>query len=389
VIELIAAASWSDTVRDRPGASAVAAAALVATAAGAGVVMRAVTARTRALVHLVVAITLVSLAIGAVAALVLSRLMVFDDVQTRAALGVLVVTAVVAIIFVAVATVPLGRDAQRLEASVRRIEHGDRTVRTGVRRADELGHVARALDDLTERLDGLEREQAAIEQERRLMFTSIGHDLRTPLSALRAAVEALADGIAPDPDRYLRSMVQDVEALGELIDDVFLLASIEAGRLDLEREPVDLAELADGAIEALAPAAARRDVSLRLTAPGSVRVQGNARAIGRVLRNLLDNAIRHAPAGSSVSVELTSDPAPVLRVVDEGPGFSPGFDPFAPFSRADPSRTRSTGGSGLGLVIARGLIEAHGGTVAVERADPAKPGARVQVSFAGNGAVGS
>ena len=101
---------------------------------------------------------------------------------------------------------PLGNDAARLAAAVRRLEDGDRSARTGVQRADELGRVARALDALTEQLDRLERERTKMEAERRAMLTSISHDLRTPLAALQAAIEALVDGVAPDPPRYLRSM---------------------------------------------------------------------------------------------------------------------------------------------------------------------------------------
>lgn len=373
------ASSWSDTVRDRPAASVVAALAVLAAAGLAGFGLRVVTGRTRQLRTLVLAIAIASLGVGAIAAVALGRLMVLDAGEARSALGVLAVTAVVAGVLTVIASSPLGRDAARLEEAVRRLEAGDRTARTGVDRRDELGHVARALDELTERLDSLERERAAIEDERRRTFTSVGHDLRTPLSALRAAVEALADGVAPDPERYLRSMARDVEALGALIDDVFLLATIESGRLDLAREPVDLGELADEAVEALTPAANVKHVTLGLRSPGSVRVDGNAKAISRVLRNLVDNAIRHSPPGGAVDVVVTVDPTPTVSVVDTGAGFSTEFasHAFEPFARADASRTRATGGAGLGLVIARGLVEAHGGRIWIEPSEPDVRGGRV------------
>lgn len=373
------ASSWLDTVRDRPVASVVAALAVLAAAGLAGLGLRAVTGRTRRLRSLVLAIAIASLGVGAIAAIALGRLMVLDAGEARSALGVLAVTAVVASVLTVIASAPLGHDAARLEEAVRRLEAGDRTARTGVDRRDELGHVARALDELTERLDALERERAAIEDERRRTFTSVGHDLRTPLSALRAAVEALADGVAPDPERYVRSMARDVEALGALIDDVFLLATIESGRLDLAREPVDLGELADEAVEALTPAANVKNVTLGLRSPGSVRVDGNAKAISRVIRNLVDNAIRHSPPGGVVDVVVTVDPTPTVRVVDGGEGFSSEFagHAFEPFARADASRTRSTGGAGLGLVIARGLVEAHGGRIWIEPPGPDASGGRV------------
>lgn len=360
----LAASSWWDVLRDQPVATTGATLALLGLSVLCGFALRAVTQRTRSLRHLVLAITLASLAVGAAAAVLLARLMVLDDGEAVTVIGVLATTAVLATVLALVASAPLGRDAERLESAVRRLEDGDRSGRTGVRRSDELGHVARALDELTARLDELERERASFEEERRMMLSSVGHDLRTPLAALRAALEALVDGIAPDPDRYLRSMVRDVEALGSLVDDLFLLASIEAGRLELPRQPVDLAELADEAIEALTPAAARAGVDLRLRSTGRVLVEGNATAIGRVIRNLMDNAIRYAPPGSSVDVDVGTDGT--VRVIDQGPGFPPDFAAFERFARADPSRARATGGAGLGLAIARGLVEAHGGRIWIE-----------------------
>ena len=355
-----------DTITGKPWESIAAAVALTAMSVAAGFALRALTRRTRSLRHLVLAITLSSLAIGAVAALLLARLMVLDASEARTVLGVLATTAAFAVILAVVASVPLGRDAERLETAVRRIEAGDRTGRTGVQRADELGHVARALDELTERLDQLERERSSFEQERRTMLSSVGHDLRTPLAALQAAVEALADGVAPDPERYLRAMARDIEALSSLVDDLFLLASIESRRLELPREPLDLAELADEAAEALSPAAAARGVTLRVDAPGRIAVDGNAAAIGRVLRNLIDNAIRHAPASTTIDIVVTD--GAVVRIIDQGPGFPAGFSDhaFERFARADPSRTRATGRGGLGLAIARGLVEAHGGRIWIE-----------------------
>ncbi|MBA3289327.1 MAG: HAMP domain-containing histidine kinase [Acidimicrobiia bacterium] len=376
---VLGAESWIDAITAKPFEAAVGAVGLAAVAVAAGLALRAITRRTRSVRHLVLAIALTSLAIGAAAAVLLARLMVLDGGEARTVVGVLATTAVFAILLALVASVPLGRDARRLETTVRRLESGDRTVRTGVRRADELGHVARALDELTERLDQLERERAGFEEERRLMLSSVGHDLRTPLAALRVAIEAMADGVAPDPERYLRSMSRDVEALGSLVDDLFLVSSIESGRLELHREPLDLSELADEAVEALAPAAATRRITLRLRAPGRVTVDGNATAIGRIIRNLIDNAIRHAPDGSTIEVAVAEDGAPTVRVLDDGPGFPAGFSAraFERFARADVSRTRATGGAGLGLAIARGLVEAQGGRIWAEN----RPSGGVRVSF--------
>ena len=322
---MLAATSWTDAVRDQPAKATVSLVALAACSVAAGFALRALTRRTRSLRHLVLAILLASLAVGAVAAYLLAQLMILDDGDARTILGLLMVTAVFASVLALIATGPLGTDAARLEATVRRLESGDRTTRTGVARADELGQVARALDELIERLDQLERERAGVEEERRMMLTSVGHDLRSPLAALQAAIEALADGVAPDPPRYLRSMAHDVAALSSLVDDLFLLARIEAGRLELSREPIDLTELVDDAVESLRPTAAGRGIDVRLVADGPVRAMVNPAAIGRVVRNLLDNAIHHAPPGSTVEVEVCDDGHPVVRVIDTGSGFPDDF----------------------------------------------------------------
>ncbi len=261
---------------------------------------------------------------------------------------------------------PLAADLEALAATARRVGSGDLSARSGIERQDEVGTVAGAIDDMIGQLVRARAEREQQEEARRHFLASIGHDLRTPLTALRAAVEALQDGIVPDPDRYLRSMARDVDLLEGLIDDLFLVARIEAGRLDLSLEDVDLAELADEAAEAMAPVSTARGVSVVVDVPGMVPARGEAQALGRVLRNLLDNAIRHSPEGGEVRVEVNPHTqGATVEVVDEGKGFPPEFAgrAFESFSRADPARVRAGGGAGLGLAIARGVVEAHGGRI--------------------------
>ncbi len=373
---LLAAAAWNDEIAAAPGRAVVAVLALAMTMVGAGLAVRTMNRRTRSLRTQVLAITLAGLALGTAAALALAWLMVLDAGDLATVVSLLAITSVFAAGLVLVATAPLARDVRQLESTVGHIEAGDRQARAGLDRADELGHVGRAVDQLNTRLDQLERERLRLEAERTAVLSNISHDLRTPLAALRAAVEALADGVVDDTPRYYRSMQRDVEALTSLVEDLFLLVRVESGRLDLAHDSIDLAEIADEAIEALAPTAAAHGVDLVLATVGRVGTHGDARALGRVVRNLLDNAIRHAPTGSRVEVSVGTDGrGPWVRVVDAGPGFPPGFEDsaFDRFTRADPSRTRDTGGAGLGLAIARGLVEAHGGDVWLEP----PPGGRV------------
>lgn len=361
-----------EVVRANPLGAAVSLAALCFVTLVAAVVLRGSLGRSTSLRRSVVAVVLASLALGALAAVLAARLMLLERAELGRFLGALAVAACFAVLLALVVTRPLANDVRRLESMVRRIEAGDRSVGSGIERADELGHVARALDDLTSRLDELERARAAVEAERRSLLSSVGHDLRTPLAALRAAVEALADGVAPDPDRYLRAMQHDLVALTALVDDLFLLAKLDAGRVELERVSVDLAELTDETLDALAPIARAKDVTLQLEAPAAVPVVGSPTALARVVRNLVDNAIRHAPPSSAVRVSLSAAPQVVtLRVRDEGPGFPAEFRSvaFDAFARPDPSRARSSGGSGLGLSIARGLVDAHGGEIWIDEVE--------------------
>jgi signal transduction histidine kinase len=260
------------------------------------------------------------------------------------------------------AALPVARDATRLSVAAGRVAEGDLTARSGVARRDELGEAAAMFDVMVERLE-------AVERERTLMLSSISHDLRTPLAALRAAVEAIRDGVVDDPDQYLTGMERQVRALSSLVDDLQLHTRIASGTLELRRTRVDLTELADEAIETLRPLATPRDVMLLLEAPQRVMTTGDGTQLARVVRNLLDNAIRHAPEQSVVLVQVGSDPSgeAVLRVIDQGDGFPPGFRDraFEPFTRADPARNVRTGTAGLGLAIAKGIVIAHAGSVGV------------------------
>jgi signal transduction histidine kinase len=268
---------------------------------------------------------------------------------------------------------PVARDASRICDAAMRVADGDLSARTGVVRSDELGEAAAMFDLMVERLDAVERERA-------VMLSSISHDLRTPLAALRASVEAIRDGVAPDPDAYLSGMERQIQALASLVDDLQLHSRIVSGTIAVARSRIDLTELADEAMETLRPLAETRRIALLLEADRRVTVDADGPQLARVIRNLLENAIRHAPEGSVVLVQIASQPGvATLRVVDQGDGFPPDFRDraFEPFTRADPARDLRTGTAGLGLSIARGIVAAHGGTIGV--ADG--PGGIVEVAL--------
>jgi signal transduction histidine kinase len=205
----------------------------------------------------------------------------------------------------------------------------------------------------------------------------VGHDLRSPLHALGAAIESLEDGVAADPRGTYAAIHADLTAIRSLVDDLFLLARLESGSLEFERVPVDLTELADEAVEALAPIAAQRDIRIAFRPARRVLTRGGPMQLSRALRNILDNAIKHAPAGSEVIVEVGAQPGRVL-ILDTGAGFADDMHDRAARGgvvRRVTSALDGTGDTGLGLVIARELAEAHGGRLIVERG----PGGRVGI----------
>jgi two-component system, OmpR family, sensor histidine kinase BaeS len=313
---------------------------------------------------LAVAVVAVLVAVAVVSAA--TSAMVLTGAQFRVVLLALLGGGALGVVAAWLVARPLRRDLRRLRDVASGVADGRLDVATGIARRDEVGELAEAVDLMVAQLAALERSREQDEEARRQLFIAIGHDLRTPLASLQAAAEALQDGVSPDPERYLRSMTADVLLLRGMVDDLFVLAQLEAGALHLERLPLDLAELVDGAVEATGPVARRRAVHVRADLDGGVAVIGDARALDRVLRNLLDNAIRHAPEGTSVEVRVRGDAGGcTVTVRDEGPGFPPGFAAraFDRFARADASRTRAAGGAGLGLAIARELLEAHGGSI--------------------------
>jgi len=323
----------------------------------------------------VVAIAVTAFLIAAVGLAVAAQAMFISNHDLTLLLVVLGFAFVSAVGFAMAVGEPLTRDLTDMADTADRVGAGDLSVRTGITRSDEVGRVAEAFDAMAAELEEAEKQRLRDDEARRRFFAAVGHDLRTPLASLQAAIEALEDGVAPDPDRYLRSMERDVAALGALVDDLFLLARMDSGSITIDSMPVDVTEIADEAIEVLRPVAVRSDVVLRLEAEDRTVVPGGTEAVSRALRNLIENAIRHSPPGSEIVVQVRNGHGATVRVVDQGPGFDPEFidRAFERFTRADDARGRDTGGSGLGLAIASGFVTALGGEIWAEPG----PGGRV------------
>ncbi len=313
----------------------------------------------------VLLVGLCSLALGAVTTSAASNAMFLSSHDYRLFLVVLMLSSGIALAVGSHLTRPLAVDIARLGQVAERVAAGDLTARTGVGRADEVGRTARAVDAMVASLAEAASQRQRAADARQMLFTSIGHDLRTPLAAMRAAVESLQDGVAPDPDRYFGILVSHLDNVEALLDQLVEYARIESGQNDRLRTRISVAELAHEAVEALSPVAHRRGVDLELESDGPALVVASSTDMSRVLRNLLENAIGHSPAGEAVRVAVHTGPPVEVCVLDRGPGFPDDFRDraFDPFTRADPARNTRTGHSGLGLAIARALVEAHGGRI--------------------------
>lgn len=240
----------------------------------------------------------------------------------------------------------------------------------------ELADVADQLTGTWERLNDARDRERAMEASRRELVAWVSHDLRTPLSGIRAMVEALEDGVVDDPAtvaRYLATIRQEADRLAQLVDDLFELSRIQAGALDLDLERVGLADLVSDAIAATGITADARGVSLegRMHEPAP-EVAASVPDLARVIRNLLDNAIRHTPRGGAVRVEASTMGDHAVLSVHDTCGGIPDNEIDRVFDlafRGDAARTPGDGGGGFGLAIARGLVEAHQGDIDVCNTD--------------------
>lgn len=277
---------------------------------------------------------------------------------------------------------------EALTTGARALAAGRLDARVPVRGQDEVAELGRAFNSMAE---GLERNERA----RRNMVSDVAHELRTPLTNIRVQIEAAQDGVIATDERLLASIEEEATTLARLVDDLQQLSLAEAGQLRLELEDVSVAELVDRALSGLetvvrangsqsSPASDdRAETASTETARGALRlapcfvtravssdliVRADARRMVQVLRNLVVNARMHAVSNITIAAVRRENEIEI-RVSDDGPGVPPEHEEriFDRFHRVDDSRSRTTGGAGLGLAIARQLVELHGGRIWYER----------------------
>lgn len=255
------------------------------------------------------------------------------------------------------------RPVQALTVAARRMQQGDLDQQVKVSSKDEIGELAGAFNAMAA---GLKKQ----EELRRHMVSDVAHELRSPLSNIRGYLEALEEGLVEPSPSTISSLHEEALLLSRLVDELQDLSLAEAGQLTLNRQPLALEDIAHRAIESVSQQAEAKGLKLRMGLPENLPlVNVDPQRMAQVLRNLLTNAINHTKAGGEIVVQAArQDDQLEVRVSDSGEGISPRDLPhiFERFYRADESRSRATGGSGLGLTIAKRIIEAHGGKIWAE-----------------------
>jgi len=260
-----------------------------------------------------------------------------------------------------------------LKDAAEKLAAGNLQTRVPINGHDEVAALANTFNQMAEQLEAADKKQRELEHLRADLIAWVGHDLQTPLASMRAILEALEDGVVDDPQtvkRYLNTAQRDVHTLSALIDDLFQMAQLDTGGIPLDCAESSLSDLISDTLESFSELALRQGVKLEGSVDPNVDpVMIDTQRIGRVLNNLIGNALRHTPIEGSVNVHARRTASGVeVSVTDTGEGISAEDLPhvFESFYRGEKSRSRSTGGAGLGLAISRGIVQAHGGEIKVQ-----------------------
>ncbi|HEY4939018.1 MAG TPA: ATP-binding protein [Actinomycetota bacterium] len=261
---------------------------------------------------------------------------------------------------------------REMAAAARRMSQGDYRNRVAASTRDEVGQLASAFNRMAAQLEG-------VEASRRELVGNVSHELKTPISALQAHLENLLDGVEEPNPEVLAVMLAQCERLARLVDQLLDLSRLESGDVPLELQPVSLGELVDQVVAEVGVSRPDRAVQVvNDVGPGIPPLRADRERLHQVLYNLLDNAFRFTPAGGTVTVGAHRENGFCsISVHDTGVGIPEEHITrvFERFYRVDSSRARSDGGTGIGLAIARSVVEAHGGTIWAE------PGGRAGATF--------
>jgi signal transduction histidine kinase len=319
-----------------------------------------------------IALTLLALVLP-LAAVLLSGVVMFTSDHDLTVLAVAVAASTAALAAALLLAGSIHSAIERVRAASVALSGGDLAARAPETGPAEVAELAASVNEMAANIEGLF-------DARRQLVAWASHDLRTPLANMQAMLEALEDGVG-DPERYLPALREQTRTLSRLVDDLFELARIDAGSLTLELRDAPVGALVRSCLRGLEAEAHARGVTITADTDGSeTSVRCAPEKVERVLLNLLTNALRHTPSDGTVAVVVEPLEREVrLSVEDTGEGLPAGSSHrlFERFWRGDPARSKAKGGAGLGLAIARGLVEAQGGRIWAED----RPGGGARISF--------
>jgi histidine kinase len=284
----------------------------------------------------------------------------FNEVLMYAAIAAIIVAVIVSLLFSRSVIAPV----QAMSLATQRIAAGHYDERVHVKGEDELAQLAARFNQMAEKLN-------EVEATRRRLIGDVSHELRTPLTAIKGSMEGLMDGVLPATSETYEQIHAEADRLNRLVDDLQELSRIEAQAYQLEIRPVNVSSVAQTTIKRLSPQATSRHISLDLNLPANLpEVRADEDRLIQILTNLTGNALQYTPEdGKVVIAGKTMDDRVQISVQDTGIGIPPEHLPhiFDRFYRVDKSRSRrAAGGSGIGLTIARALVEAQGGRIWAE-----------------------
>ncbi|MGZ7441430.1 sensor histidine kinase [Paenibacillus sp. TH7-28] len=256
---------------------------------------------------------------------------------------------------------------EKMGNAARQIAAGDWDVQLPRSKITEIAEVRDGFAVMVNGLQQSYRKQVELEEERRFVISAVAHDLRTPLFALRGYLDGLEQGIADSPEKmakYLAVCKEKSAQLDRLVEDLFTFTKMEYLETELNNKTVDFKLLLQKSMDSLSPLARQKQISISNRAADDLLINGDAHLLERAINNLLDNAVRHTPNGGEIVVQSDQEGDKVwFTIRDTGPGFS--LEElgrvFEPLYRGETSRSRSTGGSGLGLTISQRIVRRHGG----------------------------
>lgn len=259
-----------------------------------------------------------------------------------------------------------------LDTAAKTIATGNLSSRVEIEGRDELAELAQTFNFMASQLEDAAKQREALEKMRKELIAWIGHDLQTPLTSISAIIDALADGMIQDEktkQRYYDTAKKNIYSLSHLIDDMFQLAQIDSGGIKLNYQSVSISDLISDCLESYTEIAKNKHINLQgSVAPKIGEIEIDAQRINRVLNNLIDNAIHHAPAEGKVEVVASQTEREVkVLVEDNGSGIHPNDLPFIfdQYYRGQQTQNKEFRRTGLGLAISKGIVNAHGGEISV------------------------